>query len=420
MAQGEDSRSGSTPTAQGDRLVTLDFVRGVAVLGIVLANIVPYGHTYLAAVWPPALAGGANAADRIVWLVQFVLVDGKLRGLFTLLFGASMMLFAQRAGDGAAGAWLQARRLGWLFVFGMAHLLLLWHGDILHGYALAGLFLLTSLHWPPDHKLAFGLALYLFGSAILALQQGAPLMLGAEAQLAETAAESLRVNAAELALYQEGSYFDIVRHVTFERADGILMSSLTYGLIETIPLAIIGMALFELGLFSGAIDRSWLRLWGSAALLGGGAATLGLGLWVHAKGFPIDLTFFVFIGAAPVPRLAMIIGLAFLLAAWAPRAAVTALGQRFAAAGQMAFSNYIGTSLLLVPLFNGWGLGLFGRYDRIELLAFVAAIWALMLLWSRPWLQRFRHGPLEWVWRCLTYSRMVPLRRPVAIEIDSH
>lgn len=417
MAQGDDSMDAQAPT---ERLGALDFVRGVAVLGIVIANIAAFGQTHLAAVWPPALAGGASASDRLVWLVQFVLVDGKLRGLFTVLFGASMMLFAQRASLQEAGQWLQVRRLVWLLVFGIAHLVLLWHGDILHSYALAGLFLLATLAWPPAYKLTFGMALYLFGSAILAVQHGAPLLLGADAEHAATAAESLRSNAAEIALYRNGSYIDVVRHILLVRAGDLMMSSIVYALIETIPLAIIGMALFELGLFSGRVDAHLLRRWGWRALIAGGLATLALGYWVYADGFPILQTFFVFVGAAPLPRLAMILGLVAVLSAWAPRASATALGGRFVAAGRMAFSNYIGTSLVLVPLFNGWGLGLFGRYDRLELLFFVAGIWALMLLWSKPWLARFQHGPLEWLWRCLTYGRIVPLRRPLAIDIDSH
>ena len=82
-----------------------------------------------------------------------------------------------------------------------------------------------------------------------------------------------------------------------------------------------------------------------------------------------------------------------------------------AAVGQMAFSNYIGTSLVMTFLFHGWGLGLYARYGRLELIAFVLLGWALMLAWSKPWLAHFRYGPLEWLWRSLTYGSLAPFRR---------
>lgn len=125
MNKANHTQGPALPGAEAKRLATLDFVRGVAVLGIVIANVPAMAHTHLAAIWPPAQSGGASAADRLVWLAQFVLIDGKLRGLFTLLFGASMMLFAQRSAASGNREMLQARRLGWLLVFGLAHLLLL-------------------------------------------------------------------------------------------------------------------------------------------------------------------------------------------------------------------------------------------------------------------------------------------------------
>ena len=126
------------PVGAGERIVTLDFVRGIAVLGILFPNIVAYGNVTLAYNWPKALPGGPEPFDVAVWLFQLVLIDGKFRGLFTLLFGAGMMLFMERAWARGATRRLQARRLFWLALFGLAHFYLLWTGDILFMYALAG------------------------------------------------------------------------------------------------------------------------------------------------------------------------------------------------------------------------------------------------------------------------------------------
>jgi uncharacterized protein len=107
----------------------------------------------------------------------------------------------------------------------------------------------------------------------------------------------------------------------------------------------------------------------------------------------------------------MALGLAALLVLWAPGASGTWLGSRFVAAGRMAFSNYAGTSLVMMFVFQGWAGGLYGTPHRIDLSGFVLLAWALMLAWSKPWLDRFRYGPLEWLWRCLTYGRIFAFSR---------
>ncbi|WP_296674777.1 DUF418 domain-containing protein [Novosphingobium sp.] len=411
------------PVTQAERLVSLDFIRGIAVLGIVFANIAAFGQTMMAYIWPPALAEGPTSIDKLFWLIQYILVDGKMRGLFTLLFGAGMMLFMERAWARGATRWLQARRLGWLLLFGLLHLLLLWHGDILHGYAISGIILLAAMKWQPRTKLITGLVLYMLGSLAFGAQMGGSYAASVNPEIAAklkpeqrkeilgAGERTLAKNAETIALYRDGSFFDVARHMTVDKAGQTLGQSLFFSFMETVPLALMGMALFEMGLFSGGMNAGAMRKWGWAGLIAGSAATLALGLWAYRADFPFMLTLLVFVGASPLPRLAVILGLAALLAQWAPRAVGGALGARLVAAGRMAFSNYLGTSLLLVPIFNGWGLGLFGQFGRVELFGFVLAVWALMLLWSKPWLEHFRYGPLEWLWRCLTYWRIFPLRR---------
>jgi uncharacterized protein len=180
---------------------------------------------------------------------------------------------------------------------------------------------------------------------------------------------------------------------------------------ETIPLMLVGIALYRLGFFAGTLDRRKMRRWGWTGLALGALASFALGRWALVREFPPFLTQFVFNGPSAFPRLAMVLGLAALLVLWAPTASQTALGSRLVAAGRMAFSNYIGTSVVMVLVFQGWAGGLYGELDRLELLAVVVVAWALMLGWSQPWLARFRYGPLEWLWRCLTYGRRFPMRR---------
>lgn len=141
----------------GERLASLDYVRGVAVLGIVIANILAMGQPMIAYGWPGGFIGGAGVISEWLWGAQLVLVDGKFRGLFTLLFGAGMVLFYRRAVAKVRGRGLLARRLAWLGLFGFLHWALLWRGDILMTYALAGFIALWFVDWDWHKQLVLGL-----------------------------------------------------------------------------------------------------------------------------------------------------------------------------------------------------------------------------------------------------------------------
>src|SRR5690606_2161812 len=409
------------PVASDERIVSLDFIRGIAVLGILFANIVAFGHPMLAYFWPEALPGGGTEADGWVWLFQFTFIDGKFRGLFTLLFGAGIYLFMERAWARGATWRLQARRLLWLLLFGAAHFYFLFVGDILFLYAVSGLIALPMLRWSAQSQLWTGLVWYLLGALALTgtLGMQAALESNPEARAMPAAGwsqmiaawrEQVDEAAAETAVLTAGSYGDVLAYRVAEQSDQLAIGA-AMSLFETVPLILLGMALYRLGFFSGALHPAGMRRWGWAGLLGGALVTLALGWWGVASDFPPFLTQFLFNGASAFPRLAMTLGIAALLVLWAPRAAEGWLGSRFVAAGRMAFSNYVGTSLVMMLVFQGWAGGLYGELGRASLFPVVLFGWVLMLAWSRPWLRHFRYGPLEWLWRCLTYGRTFPFRR---------
>jgi uncharacterized protein len=412
-----------SPASAGERLVTLDFIRGIAVLGILFANITAFAHPYGSYYWPPALVGGMTPGDQAVWVFQFVFVDGKFRGLFTLLFGAGIVLFLERARARGAGRGLQLRRLAWLLVFGLIHFFLIWRGDILTLYAVWGMVALLAVRLPAVNLLGAGLTMYLFGQLAVTAIMGrswiaatSPAMRARiepdeAAALARAPAAMLAEAQREAAFYTHGSWLEIAGDTIANRAGELVQELALVGPTETLGLLFIGMALYRMGFFTGAADPVAMRRWGWIGVLGGAALGLLAALWVVAGRFELFRTLFVFNGLSGFLHLPMTLGLAALLVLWTPRASKGWLGVRFVAAGRVAFSNYIGTSLLMVALFQGWGLGLFGRFHRLELLGFVVLGWLLMLVWSKWWLDRFHYGPLEWLWRCLTYGRMVPLRR---------
>jgi uncharacterized protein len=401
---------------QGERLLSLDFTRGVAVLGILVANILSFGQPEPAALWPAGSLAPSGPADDWLWLADFVLIDGKMRGLFTLLFGAGMVLFMEKAWDKGATRWLQARRLGWLLVFGLAHYYLLWRGDILTTYALCGFVALLAVRWDDIRLLAAGITSYLAGAAYYTLGYGAAFLspdasgrAAAREANARYIAEVVADARIETHAIRFGGWPEYVSHGATSHAWN-WVDAFVYGLPETLPLMLIGMGLYRAGLFDGRFDRALQLKCGWIAALAGVVLTLPLGLWAIAEGLSFDAAVFAMVGLSTFTRLPLILGLAALLAAWGPRASGW-LGRRLAAAGRMAFTNYIGTSALMLVVFHGWGLGLFGKLNRAELYAVTLAVWMLILASSAPWLARFRYGPLEWLWRCLTYGRFFALRR---------
>jgi len=405
------------------RISSLDFIRGIAIVGILWANILGYSRPAIAYRWQTSFYD-PDWADNAVWLFQYVLIDGKLRGLFALLFGAGIVLFLERARARGGGArWLQLRRLFWLALFGLAHYLLLYRGDILFHYSVLAMVAVWAVFWKPKWLLVIGALLYSadsvggtidlagwvqFENEALASPDGSQIRSEYMAEVEEMRAEG----RAESALFATGSFAQIVAHRAGHLPD--FLGATLFMAMDSLPLMLIGAALFRVGLFSGGMDRQRMIRWGLAGVTVSALLHLALGLWVIGEDFPVAKNFFVMYGPMHVIRLPMIVGYAALLAAMAPIWSRGRLGERFSFAGRMAFTNYIGTSLLMAAIFQGWGLGLFDSFDRVELLGFVALGAAVMLLVSKPWLERFRYGPLEWLWRCLTYWKLFPIRRAAA------
>ena len=407
------------------RVQSLDVVRGVAVLGILLLNIVSFGMPE-AAYFNPRAYGGSHGADLAAYLINFVLFDGKMRGLFSFLFGASMLLIVERAeASGRNPALVHFSRMGWLLVFGLAHLWLVWRGDILAHYALVGMLAFALRGLKPAQMLPLAVMLVIASTLIFT---GMPISVLAAQQPAANAAEAAdnarqlhdlisgfgvpapAEIAHELALYR-GGYVEIVRERFAELAYSPLAIFALFG-CETLAYMLFGMAAFRTGMLTGAWDRRrylrWLLVcWGIAL-----PAYIALAAYlVHADFSLFAVTLAVMALATPIRPL-MIAGWACLILLLAKSGGV--LTTRLAAAGRMAFTNYLATSLLCSTFFNGYGFGWFGYLSRWQLYLVVLAVWALILLWSRPWLARFRFGPLEWLWRSLARGRLQSIRGAAA------
>jgi uncharacterized protein len=402
------------------RVASLDLIRGVAVLGILAINIAGFAGPSIG-VLTPHLPHPASVTDEAVFAFGFVVFEGKMRALFAILFGASMALFIDRANaNGRNGDLLQARRLSWLMLFGALHYALLWWGDILFAYGACGVMVLL-VHRLPERQLAAGaiavfVALHLQGlmSALPMAKTEEAVRLGLANPDQQDAYGQYRSYVAaaidaERAQYT-GSYWHILS-TKMRLQPWWPLQSVPEGFGEYVPNMILGLLLQRHGFFAGDWPRKRMLALGIGATLSGLCATLIALAWLWPRHFPIAaMDAAIRYGLAPVHAL-MALGYAALLVLAAPRLAATGLGKRVAAAGQMAFSNYIGMSLVMTGVFYGWGLGLFARVGPLLQWAFVLLGWGLMLAWSAAWLRRWKRGPLEWLWRSATERHILPNRR---------
>ena len=409
-----------TGSAAPDRIAVLDLVRGIAVLGILTINVAAFAGGS-SAVLSPSLHGPASAADSLAFTVGLILFEGKMRGLFTLLFGASMLLFVDRRNAaGEDGNLRQMRRLGWLLLIGYVHQLLLWSGDILMLYAMLAPLALAMRHLPVRRMVVLGLSCFMLWHAAFTLV-GWSSFTAVEAVHAGTADPATRAKVlaqADAVAAEAHNEVAVLRQpyrtMLAERFEDTLTLPFVVTLLslgETLPLMLLGMALYRSGFFTGGwTDR---RVWQLAAA--GLAFGLPLALiqawWGWSRGFPPEAMFELLIGPAGPQHLALTLAWAALLVLAAPALLRTWLGERLRAAGRMALSNYLLTSLVMAFCFFGWGLGLAGQVGAARQWLFVLLGWAVMLAWSKPWLAQFRQGPVEWLWRSLTEAGRLPFRR---------
>jgi uncharacterized protein len=406
------------------RILTLDIVRGVAVMGILGMNIVGFAMPEQAYLNPMAY-GSETAADFVAWLVSFIFIDGKMRGLFSFLFGAGVLLVIQRAkANGENAKSVHYRRMVWLLVFGLLHFYLVWYGDILTGYALFGMLAWFFREREPRRLIKAAVWLLLLQLLLMALVAASFFLVGAQAAAPGASAEIVRqwtemeadfgvptakALAETMALY-DGGYGGILHHRLTEQATLPLLLTLMFG-AETLAYMLLGMAALRTGFLTGAwADRDYRR-WAAWGFAIGIPLYSALALILARDGFSVPMVVAVAMPATVLVRPIMIVATAALIILLTRRGG--ALVARIAAAGRAAFTNYLGTSIIMTTLFYGYGGGLFGDLGRAELWLVVVAMWALMLLWSKPWLDRYRYGPFEWLWRTLARGRVQPMRQPV-------
>ena len=411
----------SAPAAPA-RIATLDIVRGIAVMGILAMNIVAFSMPFQAYMNPTAY-GLDSQADLGSWVFSFIFIDGKMRGLFSFLFGASALLVIQQArAAGESPAKIHYARMFWLLIFGLIHFYFIWFGDILTMYALTGLVLFFFRNLKVRTLLVWAVALLLVQCTLMA--GGAWQTHQLAAAVAGGHADASMV--AEYQGFQQAfgrmSGQDLAQNMTLFLGswDGLVHQRLVvqglepftgvkFFLAETLAYMLFGMAALKSGFFRGEWAVARYRKW---ALIGFAIAIPAYAViaWLMIRAdFSVAAVFTYSIAATTPFRPFMIMAIAATIILLTRKGGW--LVDRIAAAGRAAFTNYLGTSLLMTTLFYGYGLGWYGHLSRIQLWVPVIAAWVIMLLWSKPWLDRYRYGPFEWLWRSLARARFQPMRK---------
>lgn len=404
-----------TPVAESERIDSLDVLRGFALLGILVMNIQSFSMPPMAYGNPTAY-GDLTGANLWVWLLSHLFADQKFMTIFSALFGAGIVLMWERAeARGRKVTGLHYRRTFWLGVFGLAHAYLLWFGDVLFLYAVCSLWVFWLKRRSPRTLIVVGMLLLLVGPA-LALAAGLSMPHWPPEQVDEirTFWQPSDEHIEQIVADYQGGFGEQMNSRVVDA--GMMQRSLVFLFFwRASGLMLLGMALFKLGFLSATLsDTVYRRCLIAGALVGLPLVAFGVygnfaAQWDVSRMFLGGL--YNYFGSLPV-SLAYAAGVMLVCKHGLLKRVTAALAN----VGRMALTNYLGQTIIATAIFYGHGLGYFGEVSRVGQILIVFAIWAVQIPFSAWWLQRFRFGPFEWLWRSLSYLRMQPISRAVQLR----
>jgi uncharacterized protein len=401
----------AAPIAPSGRNTAIDTLRGFGVLGILIMNI-QYFSMIQGAYFNPTAYGDLTGINMWVWILSHIFADQKFMTVFSILFGAGVIMIVSRieAGGGSALK-IYYRRIIMLILIGLAHAYLLWSGDILVAYGCCGLVVYLFRKARPSRLLIFGMlsisvstAIYLFFG--WSMKFWPPEAITGMMEFWKPTSEMIQI---EIAARQDGW----LGQLGYRIPNAIFMQTFVFAIWagwRSGGLMLIGMALYKFGVITGERSR---KFYAYMAVLG---FIVGLPLVSYGivRNFRADwsIYFSFFYGIQFNYWGSLFIGMAYIgvimLICKTVRFKNTV--KPLAAVGQMALTNYLFQTLICTTIFNGHGFGLFGEMPRYGQILIVFGIWIIQLIISPIWLSHFRFGPLEWFWRSLTYGKFQPMR----------
>jgi uncharacterized protein len=431
----------TAPVSETQRVKLIDALRGVALLGILLMNIPVFA---MPAYFSESFRSDPTNVNFWVSAVISVVFEGKMRALFGMIFGAGVLLFVMnKEKAGRSTAWLFYRRMFWLALFGLIHAhLILWIGDILYLYAFCGMLVYPLRKIKPIY-LVMGVplvAVFDFTAGTLFYQHiRAKRITYVEARAAATGNQPLteaqkealvqwrnieetlipnREDARENTEKMKSGYATVA---SLLRPRALRMQTIFMPIViwDSLALMLLGVALYQWGFLSG----QWsMRAYGIVMVIGYG---IGLPLVIYSFYHrylhnPNLEAFLARMEAVPIEWVGLIYPFQRILLVMAHVAALIllyksgfahALFRCLQAVGQMAFTNYIMQSVICTLFFFGYGLNYYAELEYYQIYFIVLVIWIVQLIVSPLWLRFFLFGPLEWMWRSLTYWKLQPFLR---------
>lgn len=419
------------PVTAFKRIESLDVLRGVALLGVLLLNILGFGMASVGYYNPFAGLGDHEEVNYAIWGIVNLFFEGSMRALFSLLFGAGVVMFTTGLGSKSGvekGALLHYRRTFFLLLFGVFDAyILLWTGDILIVYALAGAMLYPLRHAKPKTLILLSMSVlicstmvFIASGSIMADARDAADLVEADpngnhsqALLDEAALWHELENTVEYnetAVEEEleirrGTYAQVAAYSAKNVNEKLLFFVPVFMLWDAMGMMLLGMAMYRMGVLSGQGTRT---LYQQMVAIGFGTGLLVNGYELYraiASDFdPLVITGY-FQGTYQFGRIGMAIGWLGLVMLLCQSQLWQNTRHRLAAVGRSALSNYLLHSVICLVLFTGAGFGLVGTLERWALYVIVLLIWMFQLILSPWWLNRYAFGPAEWLWRTLTYGK---------------
>ncbi|MGC4022434.1 MAG: DUF418 domain-containing protein [Cyclobacteriaceae bacterium] len=435
------------PIQEKERIFVLDVIRGIALCGILILNIGYFGFPYDKAGFNLNVLSETSFGDIFSWYTTNYILEGSFRALFSMLFGAGAILIISRLVKNSSGltpADIYYKRLIWLLIFGLINaFVFLWPGDILYTYAICGLFIFPLRN--SSASFLIGLAtifilIFMFkgwlnaqgrlemrekGIAAVAIKEAKKDSLTEDQKsdlnkwkeyLDQRKIENLRKEAKkEIKEMTDPSYSKIwsyLKPINVKIESTIFYDNLFF---DAMIFILLGMAFYKMGILTGDKPLWWYVIF---VIVGYG---LGVG-WGYYLGHATRVSNFDFFERYKIvnPILALMYQPHRLLVSLGHIGLITLLWKSnffnwllkpFANVGQMAFTNYLGQSIICTLFFYGYGFSYFGKFGRFELFYVVGAVWLFQIIFSMIWLRFFSMGPLEWIWRSLTYWKVQSLRR---------
>jgi uncharacterized protein len=400
------------PVRESHRITALDGLRGFAVLGILIINIQSFSMVG-AAYFNPVVLGDLSGSDYWVWLLSHTLADQKFMSIFSMLFGAGIVLMWQRAEEGGRKfLGVHFRRMGWLIVFGLLHAYLLWYGDILFLYGVCGLVVVWFRRLRPWGMILLGV-LTMSIASLLSLSGGLTMEYWPQEDVDEMTQTMWQpppeVLETEIRGYQ-GGWLDQMEHRVPSAVGMHTWAFPFWGFWRASGIMLIGMALFKMRIFDASRSKfSYLGMIAGALVVGIPTVLYGVS-WNFENGWPLAS---FFIGQQFNYWASLIVALGWIGAVMLlfKSALLPSFTGRLGSVGRMALTCYLLQTIICTTIFYGHGLGLFGKVNRVEQILVVLAVWVFLLICAPIWQRRFYYGPFEWTWRCLSYWRIFPLKK---------